>query len=74
MPPPGIGPRTFQPVASRYTDCALLAHLYKIQMNVLVIRQPPYHANISRYSNVIVIYCCQKDERTQPGDLLTKLQ
>ena len=26
-PPPGFDPRTDQPVASRYTDCALLAHI-----------------------------------------------
>ena len=25
-PPPGFGPRTVQPVASRYTDCAIAAH------------------------------------------------
>ena len=25
-PPPGFDPRTFQPVASRYTDCAIPAH------------------------------------------------
>ena len=25
--PPGFGPRTVQPVASRYTDCAIPAHL-----------------------------------------------
>jgi hypothetical protein len=25
-PPPGFEPRTVQPVASRYTDCAILAH------------------------------------------------
>ena len=25
-PPPGFDPRTVQPVASRYTDCAILAH------------------------------------------------
>ena len=24
--PPGFDPRTVQPVASRYTDCAILAH------------------------------------------------
>ena len=25
-PPPGFDPRTVQPVASRYTDCAIPAH------------------------------------------------
>jgi hypothetical protein len=25
-PPPGFNPRTVQPVQSRYTDCAILAH------------------------------------------------
>ena len=53
MPPPGIDPRTVQPVASRYTDCAIAAHLYNMQLNV--IWQPPFHANTSRYSNVIVM-------------------
>jgi hypothetical protein len=27
-PPPGFDPRTFQPVASRYTDYAILAQKY----------------------------------------------
>jgi hypothetical protein len=26
LPPTGLDPRTVQPVASRYTDCAVLAH------------------------------------------------
>jgi hypothetical protein len=26
LPPPGFDPWTVQPVASRYTDCAILAH------------------------------------------------
>jgi hypothetical protein len=26
-PPPGFGPRTVQPIASRYTDCAIPAHI-----------------------------------------------
>jgi len=26
-PPPGFDHRTFQPVASRYTECAIVAHL-----------------------------------------------
>ena len=52
MPPQEIDPRTVQPVASRYTDCAIPAHLYKIQMNV--IRQPPFHADTSHYCKVIV--------------------
>ena len=26
-PPPGFDPRTFQPIASRYTDWAILAHI-----------------------------------------------
>ena len=26
LPPPGFDPRTVQPVASRYTDCAIAAH------------------------------------------------
>jgi len=25
-PPPGFDPRTVQPIASRYTDCTILAH------------------------------------------------
>jgi hypothetical protein len=28
LPPPGFDPRTVQPVASRYTDCAIPAHRY----------------------------------------------
>jgi hypothetical protein len=28
-PPPGFDPRTAQPVASRYTDCATTVHLYR---------------------------------------------
>ena len=28
-PPPGFDPRTVQPVASRYTDWAIPAHLFK---------------------------------------------
>jgi hypothetical protein len=27
-PPPGFDPRTVQPIANRYTDCAILAHRY----------------------------------------------
>ena len=27
-PPPGFDPRTVQPVAGRYTDCAIPAHLF----------------------------------------------
>ena len=30
MPPPGFDPRTVQPAASRYTDCAIPAHKYCI--------------------------------------------
>jgi len=29
-PPPGFNPRTVQPVASRYTDCALPAYTYRV--------------------------------------------
>jgi hypothetical protein len=28
-PPPGLDPRTVQPIASRYTDCAILAHILR---------------------------------------------
>ena len=31
-PPPGFDPRTVQPVASRYTDCANPAHTFCKQM------------------------------------------
>jgi hypothetical protein len=53
MPPLGIDPWTLHPVASLCTDCAIPAHLYKIQMNV--IRQPLFHADTSHCSNVFVI-------------------
>jgi hypothetical protein len=29
-PPPGLDARTVQPVASRYTDCAILAHYFSL--------------------------------------------
>jgi hypothetical protein len=31
-PPPAFDPRTVQPVASRYTDCAMPANTYKQQI------------------------------------------
>jgi hypothetical protein len=40
-PQPAFGPRTVQPVASRYTDCAILAHYttrYLHESNTKVIR------------------------------------
>jgi hypothetical protein len=33
-PPPGFDPRTVQPVASRYTDCAILAHTKGTVQNI----------------------------------------
>jgi len=30
-PPPGFDPWTVQPVASRYTDCAILAHFLRVK-------------------------------------------
>ena len=35
-PPPGFDPRNIQPVASRYTDWAIPAHLYKILQNMIL--------------------------------------
>ena len=35
-PPPGFDPRTVQPVASGYNDCAILAHiLLKVRVGIL---------------------------------------
>jgi hypothetical protein len=44
MPLPGIELRTVKPITSRYTDCAIPAYLYKIEMGV--IRQPPVHGKL----------------------------
>ena len=33
-PPPGFDPRTVQPVASRYTDCANPAHLFILETTI----------------------------------------
>jgi hypothetical protein len=32
-PPPGFYPRTVQPVASRYTDCAIPAQIHSLLQN-----------------------------------------
>ena len=32
-PLPGIDPRTVQPVASRYTDCAIRAHKHAVRVS-----------------------------------------
>jgi hypothetical protein len=34
LAPPGFDPRTFQPVATRYTDCAIPAPVYCYILNV----------------------------------------
>jgi len=35
-PPPGFDPRTVQPVASRYTDCAIPAHRHTVTSKILI--------------------------------------
>ena len=35
-PPPGFDPRTVQPVASRYTDCAIPVHICKTYYTITV--------------------------------------
>jgi hypothetical protein len=38
-PPPGIDPRAVQPVASRYTDCAIPAQQYTKRVAVFPLQQ-----------------------------------
>ena len=38
-PSPGFHPRTFQPVASRYTDWAIPAHIYKVKFRKRLLPQ-----------------------------------
>jgi len=41
-PPPGFDPKTIQPVASRYTDCAILAPFFLAVPTKLFV-QPAYN-------------------------------
>ena len=40
-PPPGFDPQTVQPVASRYTDCSIPAHLSHLQEVLIIIPLSP---------------------------------
>ena len=48
--PPGLDPRTVQPVASRYTDCAISV-FYKLQL----IRKYKYQARVQRWHTLFVL-------------------
>jgi len=55
-PPPGFDHWTVQPVASRYTDCAIPAHTHKqqtVQQMCLFIVHPHYKLHMSKSNNTL---------------------
>jgi hypothetical protein len=53
LAPPGFDPRTFQPVASRYTDCTIPAHVTVMSLNVKV-HVSSFRDNLIKISRVTI--------------------